>query len=304
MLAFFDVALALDRAEQAAPALAALIHRAACGDKGFATDCWITLVRAVPGQVIDAPTLARLLPELEARMERAPDRPARQAARADLVGALQRCVEPSTPGLTPGLALHLFELARDRDAESARRAARVALDSRELHEAKRERIERQLAEIEREAAEAAQEADAADATTELRVTDAVPIELAEQGLLLEEVSSGRRSRLDYRAIEALAVGSVSGLAAAPVLLVDLVLRESRRRPELRAVVRMRGDTFDPRSLVGNEAEPEEARRLLLAELLERSRAVPLPDPDGALGLPPRDFASLREHERELLQHLG
>jgi hypothetical protein len=307
VLAFFDVARACGRAEQASGPLAGMIHRqAASGEKSLAADCWVTLIAEVPDAVVDAPTLARLVPELESRLQRAQDRQTRREARAHLVQALRRCVEPSAPGLTPGLALHVFELARSRDAESARRAAQVALGSPEMHEAKRERIEILLDELEREpsGAEATSEEKPEACSVRLAVTEAVPVELTEQGLLIEETESRRRAQLDYRAVEAIAVGQVHGLAPLPLLIVDLVLRFSPRRPELRPVVRMRGDTFDPTALVPDCGDATDAQRVFLAELLERTHAVPLPDPDSALGLQPCSFDSLDDHEREILERLA
>jgi hypothetical protein len=70
------------------------------------------------------------------------------------------------------------------------------------------------------------------------------------------------------------------------------------RPSLR-VVRLLSNRFDPCRLVG-EVEPMAAFRALLDHLMTASEAIPLPDPDAALGRPFRSYASLEVYEREVL----
>jgi hypothetical protein len=64
------------------------------------------------------------------------------------------------------------------------------------------------------------------------------------------------------------------------------------------VVRLRGDRFDARALVGDAAAPPSAAQVRLAALLaERARAARLPEgPEARL----RVFASLAAYEREVL----
>jgi hypothetical protein len=258
-----------------------------------------------------AAACGRIVPELKACVERAEHEAEREQARACLLRALRHSVDPRGGGLRPGLALRLFEEARTVDAETARRAARVALGSSELHEAKRARIEALLEALERGvhageagARSAGESAGAAEPAAEaLRVTEAAPVEIAEQGLVMRELASDRRARLDFRSIEAVAVAEVAGLAADPVLVIDLVLKPSAVGRRARHVLRMRGDAFDPAALAPGP-DAGEALRSFLAELLGRTRAVPLPEPESALGIRPRGFASLADYEREVLGHLA
>jgi len=137
----------------------------------------------------------------------------------------------------------------------------------------------------------------------VRVSDVIPVELGDQGLMALEGGDDRRMRIDYRAIEAIAVGEVAELGGAPVLVVDLVLRAARAgRP--RSVLRMRSDAFDPASLFPDRTDAGQALRALLAELLDRSAAVPLPDPDSALGVRPQRFESLAAFEEAVQLRLG
>ena len=358
--AFWDAAVACGRAESAAATLARLVRRqAGAGQPELAAASWVALEEASPDAPVEAQTLVRMLPALKARVEQARDGQARAAAHGWLVRALRRSVEAGS-GLSPGLALRVFEEARRIDADTARRAAEVALASPDLHEAKRARLEAQLhglppaarepgelapvpvapfaAPIARApvAAPAAAVAPAvalpaaavapapvaplagalAPAVTSpaavlgpapvraFAVTEGTPVELGAQGLVLEEKATGLRSRLDPASVEAVSVGAVGGLAVKPVLLVDLLLRgRAPHGARPRAVVRLRSDAFDPARLVAPGGGGQDPLRAFLAELLERTRAVPLPDPDAALGVRPRHFASVAAYETVLIDHL-
>jgi hypothetical protein len=48
-------------------------------------------------------------------------------------------------------------------------------------------------------------------------------------------------------------------------------------------------------------DEDEALRSFLSELLARSKAVPVPDPDSALGVKVRTFDELELYQREVLQ---
>ena len=126
---------------------------------------------------------------------------------------------------------------------------------------------------------------------------AVPIQFGQDALELR-LPGGRESRVGWREIQALAVAEVAGMAPEPVTLIDCVLNWRRRDDEPLRVVRMRLDAFEPKCLV--EDAGEDALETFLAELLERTHAVPLPDPESALGLRRACFESLEAYEREVL----
>jgi len=67
---------------------------------------------------------------------------------------------------------------------------------------------------------------------------------------------------------------------------------------------MRSDAFDPAVLFPDRTDAGQALRALLAELLDRSAALPLPDPDSALGVRPQRFASLADFETAVQSRLG
>jgi hypothetical protein len=143
----------------------------------------------------------------------------------------------------------------------------------------------------------------APAAPRLRAEVVTPVELGDEGLLVWETEQARRSRVDWRAIEAVAAAEVAELGDAPVLVVDLLLRAPRPgRP--RSALRMCSDAFDPAKLFPERTDAGQALRALLAELLDRSGAIPLPDPDSALGVRPRRYASLADFEAAVLEHLA
>ena len=87
-----------------------------------------------------------------------------------------------------------------------------------------------------------------------------------------------------------------------MIVIDLVLRSTRPgRP--RSSLRMRSDAFDPAALFPERTDAGQALRSLLSELLDRSGAVPLPDPDSALALRPQRFESLAAFEAATLARL-
>jgi membrane associated rhomboid family serine protease len=131
----------------------------------------------------------------------------------------------------------------------------------------------------------------------LQVIAAVPQALDDEVLVI--AVDGASRRLGLRRVEAIAVGGVARADKRPMVVVDLLLDPPwSDRSELR-VVRLTSTDFDPR-IVAPGAQPEEALRAFLSRLIEQSGAAPLPDPDGARGLPFRAYASLEEYERNVL----
>jgi hypothetical protein len=304
VLTLWDVATTCGRVAAAAEPMARFVRRqAAAGQRDIAAGSWIALAAEAPETAVDAAALVRIVPELRARVERALDDEAREHANAWLLRALRQSVDPRSGSLTPGLAFRLFEEAREIDPETARRAARVVLGSPELHETKRARVEKQLRELSRKRPKPRALARRQPAGDAMRVTEAAPVELAEQGLLVRELASAQRARIDYRAIEAVAAAEVEGLASEPMLVIDLVLRGSPTGRSGRHLLRMRRDAFDPNTLATAGVDTDQALSAFLCELLERTQAVPLPDPDSALGIRPRRFPSLGDYEREVVGRL-
>ena len=94
---------------------------------------------------------------------------------------------------------------------------------------------------------------------------------------------------------------MSDLGAGPGLVIYLVLRARPGRPL--SALRLCCDAFDASSLYPDRTSDGDAVRAMLADLLERTRAVPLPDPDSALGLRPQQFERVADFEAAILERL-
>jgi hypothetical protein len=135
---------------------------------------------------------------------------------------------------------------------------------------------------------------------DLKRMPAQPSGLEETALLIQ-VAGSRRARIELDQVQAIAVGEVGGLADEPVVVIDLLMdvREVDGAP-LR-LVRLRGDEFDPRQLMPDAPDAGAALQAFLGTLMERTRAMPLPDPEAALGLIVPRFDTLDEYEQQVLQ---
>jgi membrane associated rhomboid family serine protease len=133
-----------------------------------------------------------------------------------------------------------------------------------------------------------------------KVTEAAPKGLDERGVVLA-LAGGGSGRIAFEKIQAVAVAAVAGLSARPVVLIDLLLNRNAVEGEALRVVRLRSDKFDPRLLAPGAASPLDALRAFLGDLLARSGATALPDPEGARAKPLRSFADLASYQRDVLE---
>ncbi len=314
--AFWSAALACDRAEDAVPAMVRVIRKLAGGDKSeSAAELWIELRSVSDTTLLDPTSLVRIAQALaaDANSDRA-------------VPALREALDPrNASGLSPGLAVRIAEMSRDLDPRSALRAARSALASPDLHETKRARLEAMVITLEHEeeeeetvsdvsppaessgedatvrAVDAALEALAPTARfSDIKITEAMPMRLLDEGIGLQ-VLGGRKVRVEYGRIEAVSVAEIRGLALHPVVVIDLLLNWNEGSDPTLRVVRLRSDGFDPRMVIAAPPDENEALRSFLSELLARSTAVPLPDPDSALGVKVRAFDEFELYQREVLR---
>jgi hypothetical protein len=131
---------------------------------------------------------------------------------------------------------------------------------------------------------------------ELKCVEAVPLRLDDDGLTLRN-----GPQLDLSRVDGIAVGAVQGIAAKPVILVDLLLNWTELGDAPLRTLRLRSDQFDPRTLFPQAGGGLESFRALLDALHERAGATPLPDPESARGRPFRMYADLARYQREVLQ---
>jgi membrane associated rhomboid family serine protease len=310
-LALWDAACACGEAASAASAMQAAVRGAAQrGEHELALRHWSELSDHAPGALVDAATLLRFAPQLLAEDQR---------ERAAL--ALRQAVDPNNAATTPGQALRAFELARELDPATAALAARRALLSPDLHEAKRARLQGWIDEHGAAADAAAAAAPAAaepppvpeaqpvfdeDGVVELarfaraKLIEARPTAIDDEGLQLA-LDGDRAARVSWSKIQAVSVAIVANLASRPILLIDLLANWDASEAEELKGIRLRSDRFDPRPLLGIDGDAKRAFASLAGRILAATRGQPLPGPEQALGNPFARFDSLSDYERIVLE---
>ena len=132
----------------------------------------------------------------------------------------------------------------------------------------------------------------------VEAVEAVPHRLIGETLVIE--ARGTSRDLSLRAVHAIAVGGVRPDDGRPYVVVDLLLDPPWSDRAVLRALRLRSNDFDPRRLVGGE-QAVAAFRALLQRLLDLSEAVPLPDPESAIGNPFKMYDSVETYEREVLR---
>jgi hypothetical protein len=115
-----------------------------------------------------------------------------------------------------------------------------------------------------------------------------------------EVEGGRCTRVAYERIDAVTVARIAEGAGAPELVIDLLLNWSARDGLPLRSVRLRAESLEAPTAAESGDGASLQVRDALAEILDRSHAVPVPDPDTVLGLSVPSFESLDAYERKLL----
>jgi membrane associated rhomboid family serine protease len=311
---FWQMAVERGVAEQAAPAMVALVHEELRrGAEEVAAGVWRALAERLPSALLDPPSLVRLAPVI-----------GRLHGGERAVLALEQAIDARNKGLTPTLAARVARLAVELKPELAVEAAQWALTSKKLDDAERAELEVMAAEIAPPDPELPEEKDAtsksnvffeesdrsafgdiqdlsapADSFPDGVVIEATPRMLEDEGLRIEVADQGQ-STLAYSRLRAVSVAGVHGLGPKPVVLVDLVVDGVGYEKPL-GVIRLRSDRFDPRAVAPDAASPLDALRHMVKELLWRGEAQPLPDAAGAAAKPVRVFESLEAYYEQVLR---
>ena len=333
-VAFWRTCVALDRGAEAADGVLHVIRRrTAEGELEEAATLWSELVDVVPEARADAGSLVRIAPVLH---ETDPER-AVKALRAALdpqtsgltVGLAMRVVDIARV-LDPRSALRAAQVVLESPGLAENKRANLEVLIAELVSAEPERAapavdppptppEAPPVPIETVPKEAAPTAQTAAAVEEdfaellveetveafapptrfsgVKLMEASPLSLAEDAVKLS-LSAGRNARVEYAKIQAIGVAEVAGLAAEPVVVIDLVLNWSSSGGGTLRVVRLRSDRF---KTSGGAADDPQALCSFVARLLSRSGALPLPGLEAVAGDPFRYYDDLDSYQREVLQ---
>jgi membrane associated rhomboid family serine protease len=136
-LALWDTALWVDQPEAGVGAMKEVIRICvADGDASLAVGHWMDLTRVLPCTLIDPGTLIRLAGILV-------DEGDKELA----VRALRHAVDPDNTPMTTSVALRTLDTARELDPPSALAAARSALESTDLVDTKRLKVQRVIDEL-------------------------------------------------------------------------------------------------------------------------------------------------------------
>jgi membrane associated rhomboid family serine protease len=313
---FWQMAVERGTPECAAPGMIQLVREELRrGADEVAVALWHSLVERGSPVLLDPSSLVRLAPVI-----------ARVDGEEQAVLALEQALDARNQGLTAVVAAQAAQLASEHEQpELAREAAQRALSSKALDEGQRAELLALVARVgpsdstraeEQENKEPApnvffEESDrsAFGEVADLSalnasfpdgvVTEAVPLAVEAEGLRIKAAGQAA-SAVAYGRLRAVSLVGVHGLGPKPVVLVDLLVDGNVIERPL-GVIRLRGDRFDPSSLVPNATGPLDALRSLVGGLLQRGGARPLPDAAGAAARPVRIFESLEAYHEEVLR---
>ena len=312
--AFWEAARSAGQAELAASQMLRLVHHYVNrGEDQEAARTWIEVTADVPRALAYPTLLVRLCPALVALGEQ------EQAQRA-----LRQALDSRNRGLTLPNALRAVRHARELDAGLSVAAAKRALEMPDVPLDERAALAELIDAggsapqatptlapntpaigVESPNTPAAVDSSAGGPRfSNVKIVEGTPARLSRAGLFIQ-VAAGRMIELKYARVEALAAAMVvRSLGKSPEVVIDLALNWSRVGDEALRIVRLRGDGFDPRTLITDEEGLEDAYRALLDKLLTLTRAIPLPDEESARGRPMRVFSDLETYQREVLDVEG
>jgi hypothetical protein len=144
--------------------------------------------------------------------------------------------------------------------------------------------------------EAAEEVPESASTTAPVVVPGTLLSLDDEGMAIQGIDG---DRLAYADIQAVAVAEIMGLQERPVTVIDLISNWTRRGDERLAIVRLRVADLDLETLVTRKHALGSDFAAFMGDIMERTRAIPLPDPESALGTRITCFQS-----HELYQQVG
>ncbi len=333
-VAFWRTCVVLGRGAEAADGVLHVIRRkTAEGEIEEAANLWSELVAVVPEARADAGSLVRIALLLqEANREQAvkalraaldPQTPGLTAGLATRVVDIARVLDPPSALRAAQLVLESPDLAENKranlealiaelaSAEPERAAPAIYPPPTPLEAPpipmetvpkKAAPTAQTAAAVERDFAELLVEkaVEAFEPPTRfpsVKLMEASPLSLAEDAVEVS-TSSGRHARVEYAKIQAIGVAEVAGLAAEPVVVIDLALNWSAPDGEPLLIVRLRSDRFETS---GGTADDRQALCSFVARLLSRSGALPLPGPEAVAGDPFRYYDDLDSYQREVLQ---
>jgi hypothetical protein len=131
-----------------------------------------------------------------------------------------------------------------------------------------------------------------------RVRPATLVGIDDTGLSVRGIES---ELIAFEDVQAVAVAEIMGLEEAPVTVIDLIFNWVRRDEEPLDVVRLRVAELDLDVLVTRKHALGSDFAALMGDIMERTSAIPLPDPESALGTRITCFENPGLYERVALR---
>jgi hypothetical protein len=109
------------------------------------------------------------------------------------------------------------------------------------------------------------------------------------------------SALGLDKIQAVSTAVIRAPGEPAYILIDLLLDPPWATSARLRVVRMRSGKMDPAKVIPDAPNSAAALRTMIDRILAASQGIPLPDARAVKGNPFRDFPSLKQYERDILQ---
>jgi membrane associated rhomboid family serine protease len=129
---------------------------------------------------------------------------------------------------------------------------------------------------------------------------AVPLSIDDQRMIFDVEGRGP-SVLGLDKVQAVSAAVIRAPGKPASIVIDLLLDPPWATGARLRVVRMRSGRLDPSKVMPEAPNSAVALRMMIDKLLAASQGIPLPDTRAVKGSPFREFSSLGEYEREVLQ---
>jgi hypothetical protein len=109
------------------------------------------------------------------------------------------------------------------------------------------------------------------------------------------------SALGLEKVQAVSTAVIRPAGKPAFIVIDLLLDPPWATSAQLRVVRMHSSRLEPTKLIPEAPNSAAALRMMIDKLLTISQGIPLPDSRAVKGSPFREFTSLKQYEREVLQ---
>lgn len=295
---FWDLAVQMDRVQDAGRTYQRLIGDELKTDPGLAIFHWFELVDRMP----EDPEL-----DLDFRIAiaRAMTGGENEENAADLLARVHQDLPQDTPLTT---RLELAKTAARCRAASTEALAAPLLQNPQLPEGHRNELAQLVQQAKSQGLRNApgewdnapiELSETMTMDRKLRVIASLPVAMDGETITIEVPGQGRR-RMKLSAVQALATSRIDTGSEDPYVVVDLLVDSIWSDKEVIRSVRFKSNEFDARSFLPESGDGQMALIELIDNILAVSQAHPLPDPEAVVGRPFRSYGSLVEYARDVL----